>query len=218
MASKTFYNLTLERQETIMTVAYEEFALKGYRSASLSEIIKKLNLAKGSFYRYFDSKKNLYEFLLQNATERRLSKLKLLIDRDDIDIFELIKLNFQEKIKFDMENPLIGGFLYRIMHEREESEVAEIVQSLYARIIEETRNIITLPKFQAQLAGFSPELMSFQIFHMQLWLYDYVAYKFKINYEFNIKNHRSVIDLREGELNELINDSVAMLKEGIQRQ
>jgi AcrR family transcriptional regulator len=96
MALKTFQNLKKDRQEEILMVAFEEFALNGYQSTSLSEIIKKLNLAKGSFYRYFSSKKELYAYLIQEATTRRLSNLDKLIQQPKVDFFDIIKLNFIE--------------------------------------------------------------------------------------------------------------------------
>ena len=123
MASKTFKNLKQERQEEILLISYEEFALKGYESASLSEIIKKCNLAKGSFYRYFSSKKELYAYLIKDATSRRLKNLDNLINTVKPDFFEFIKQNFLEKVKFDLDNPVIGGFLYKIMHEKDNNEI-----------------------------------------------------------------------------------------------
>ncbi len=216
MALQTFKNLSTQRQTQILTTAYKEFGLNGYQSTSLSVIIKKLNIAKGSFYRYFDSKKSLYAYLLKNATEQRLSKLNLLIEQPGIDFFELLKQNFINKIKFDIENPVIGAFLHRVMHERDNSEVSALIKSLIDNIIEQTKLIITLPKFKNQLAQYDTNLMAFSIFNMQLWLYDYVVYKYNINPVNNINNNMPVHNLQQTELNIIINQVVDMLKTGIQ--
>lgn len=215
MTNQTFKNLSAERQEEIVQVAFEEFALKGYQNASLSVIIKKLGLAKGSFYRYFSSKKELFAYLVDEASGRRLSNLDTLINQDGIDFFELIKQNFIDKIHFDNEYPLIGGFLYQIMHEKDNSEVTDIIKKIYNSVILQTKNIITLEKFKHQLKFVEPELVAFQIFHMQLWLYDYVAFKFNIDFETNIRNHQPVFNLPEEQLIQLIDWSVSMLKNGI---
>jgi AcrR family transcriptional regulator len=215
MILKTFENLSTERREEIIMAAFGEFALKGYQSASLSEIIKKLDLAKGSFYRYFDSKKSLYEFLLQTASARRLAGLRNLIEQPDMDFFELIKQNFLEKIRFDIENPVIAGFLYRVMHERENNEVSEIVKLFFNGIIEQTKEIVLLHKFRTQLSDIDPVLMAFHIFNMQLWLYDYVIYKFKVDFDRNIKEMQPILTIPYSELEELIDNSVRMLKNGI---
>jgi AcrR family transcriptional regulator len=218
MALKTFQNLKKDRQEEILMVAFEEFALNGYQSTSLSEIIKKLNLAKGSFYRYFSSKKELYAYLIQEATTRRLSNLDKLIQQPKVDFFDIIKLNFIEKVKFDLEYPLIGGFLFQVMHEKDNSEVSDIINALYTTIIEQTKQIILLDKFKGQLSQTDPEMLAFQIFHMQLWMYDYIAYKYKINYQENIKNRQAIINLPRVELLAIIENAVSILKNGIKTE
>ena len=63
VALKTFKNLPPERQEEIILVSLEEFALHEYETASLSAIISKLDLAKGSFYRYFENKHRLLIYI-----------------------------------------------------------------------------------------------------------------------------------------------------------
>lgn len=217
MALQTFKNLKTERQEEILLIAYEEFALKGYQSASLSEIIKKIGIAKGSFYRYFASKKQLYSYLIEDAKQRRLSKLDNLIQDPDIDFFDLIKQNFMDKIKFDFENPVISGFLYQITHDKDNTEVSEIIQKMFSGVIEQTRQIIMIPKFKSQLADINTEMIAYQIFNMQLWLYDYISFKFGINYEKNIKERLPILNITEEDINETINTSIAMLRNGIQK-
>lgn len=51
MPLKTFENLPPERKKEIINAGLEEFSLHDFRSASLSKIIEKLGIAKGSFYR-----------------------------------------------------------------------------------------------------------------------------------------------------------------------
>lgn len=217
MALQTFKNLEPARQEEILQVCFEEFALKGYQSTSLSVIIKKLNLAKGSFYRYFKNKKELYAYLIQNASNRRLSKLNKLISDTKVDFFELIKQNFIDKVEFDKQYPVIGGFLYKIMHEKDNSEVSDIIQNLYSHVIQQTKLIMDVDRFKTQLNTNDPEMVAFQIFHMQLWLYDYVAYKYNIDYEQNIRQHRPIMDLQDKELEQIIDQAVRMLKNGIKK-
>jgi TetR/AcrR family transcriptional regulator len=72
VALKTFNNLTLKRREEIITACLEEFPLHEYETASLSNIVNMLGLAKGSFYRYFENKQSLYFFLLDDCTAARL--------------------------------------------------------------------------------------------------------------------------------------------------
>ncbi len=217
MYKQTFKNLTEERQEEILLTAFEEFALNGYKSASLSAIIKNLGLAKGSFYRYFSSKKDLFQYLIDEGIKRRLKTLDGLIKNDSNDFFDLLKQNFINKLKFDMENPVIGAFLYQIMHEKENSEVADIIKNIYQGIILQTKQILLLDKFKHQINSEDVELIAFHVFQMQLWLYDYVAYKYNIDFQENIRKQKPVLSLPQYELTEIIDKSISILKNGIKK-
>ena len=66
MPKKTFFNLSEERQNEILNIAYEEFVKNSYKHASLNIIIKNSGVAKGSFYRYFSDKMDLYKYLIDS--------------------------------------------------------------------------------------------------------------------------------------------------------
>lgn len=215
-ASNTFRRLKPARQEEILHVAYKEFALNGYTNASLSEIIKQVGLAKGSFYRYFNSKRDLFAYLLNDATQRRLSTLNKLIDDPDVDIFELIRKNFMAKTRFEIEHPTIGGFLFRTMLERDKNEVSDLIKGFFRQLMDQTIAIVTLEKYKGQLVHLPPGLLAFQIFNMQLWLYDYIAYTFNVNYEQNIRTNQPILNIGEAELNRVFDQLMSMLKQGIQ--
>lgn len=76
LPNKTFFNLPKERQEEIIEICVEEFSTHDFDSASLNRIIEKLGIAKGSFYRYFNNKTDLYEFLIDYVLEKKLNYIK----------------------------------------------------------------------------------------------------------------------------------------------
>ena len=215
MENQTFRNLSTGRQEIILAVAFEEFALKGYQNASLSTIVKKIGIAKGSFYRYFSSKKDLFCYLLDIAAWKRYQNLDRILEREDIGFFDLIKLNFKAIISSDKENPLISGFMYQVMHERDNSEVSDVIDKLYAGVIEKTKNIIEVKRFKEELTIRDSDLLAFHIFYSQLMFYDYIAIKYKMNYGENIRRHLPVLNLPDEELEKIIDLSVEILQYGL---
>ncbi len=72
MASKTFDNLPPDKRERFIAVALEEFATHSYDQASISRIVAKLGIAKGSVYQYFKDKVGLYLWLVEEAGRREL--------------------------------------------------------------------------------------------------------------------------------------------------
>lgn len=218
MANQTFLNLTVTRQEEILLTAYEEFAIKGFDAASLSSIIKKLNLAKGSFYRYFNSKKELYAFLVNDAFTKRLSNLEQLVEEDQHDFFQLIEDNFMAKVQFDLENPIIGGFLYRVLIETDNKELKDIIGLLYKQVLGMVKELISHDYFKDQLGVFDEDLLSFNIFHMQMGLYTFLSLKYNIDYEENIRNNKPILSIPAEELQKVIKEQVHFLKNGIKSQ
>lgn len=72
MPTETFFNLPAEKREKIIQVALEEFAAHSYPQASVSRIVRRAGIAKGSIYQYFKDKRDLYLYLIQLAGEAKM--------------------------------------------------------------------------------------------------------------------------------------------------
>lgn len=64
MVSTTFLNLKEEKQDRIIQAALEEFSENSFSDASITSIVKKAKISRGSFYQYFGNKENLYQYLV----------------------------------------------------------------------------------------------------------------------------------------------------------
>lgn len=64
MPSQTFYNLPDPKKKRIVAGAMKEFSEKSLNEASISSIVKNAEISRGSFYQYFDDKKDLYFYLI----------------------------------------------------------------------------------------------------------------------------------------------------------
>ena len=91
MPNKTFNNLAKEKQEAIIEIALKEFIAHDYDSASLNQIINEIGIAKGSFYRYFDSKRDLYLYLIDYCLDKKFEYVSKYISASYDDIFEKFK-------------------------------------------------------------------------------------------------------------------------------
>lgn len=60
----------LKTIENIKRIAYDEFMAKGFRKASLRQIVKKAGVTTGAFYGYYDSKEELFADLIDDHVER----------------------------------------------------------------------------------------------------------------------------------------------------
>jgi TetR/AcrR family transcriptional regulator len=73
MPKPTFLKLPDEKRSRIVEVALDEFATYAYHQASLSRIVTRAGIAKGSMYQYFSNKLDLYRWLVTDELERRRS-------------------------------------------------------------------------------------------------------------------------------------------------
>ena len=114
---ETFFNLPESKRRLVEKTAISEFTEYGYDKASITRIVNKCKIAKGSFYQYFNDKKDLYLYLFNRIGEKKVKALAPVIqNRDQYDFFTFIRELFLEGIKFAAANPeftLMGEWLYK---------------------------------------------------------------------------------------------------------
>ena len=71
MPKPTFFNLPDDKRERITELALQEFSERPFHRASLSRMVARAGIAKGSVYQYFDDKLDLYRWLLTEEVPRR---------------------------------------------------------------------------------------------------------------------------------------------------
>ena len=59
-----------ERREQILEAAIEVFGETGYHAANVADVIARAGVARGTFYQYFESKRQLFDELLDDLLER----------------------------------------------------------------------------------------------------------------------------------------------------
>jgi len=77
MPSSTFLNLDKKKQELFLKISMQEFTARDFNSASVSEIVRVMNIAKGSVYQYFNDKIDLYFYLIDLAFSEKLKYLEV---------------------------------------------------------------------------------------------------------------------------------------------
>lgn len=92
MPKQTFLNLPAEKRDAFLEIALEEFADNDYNSASVSRIVEKAGIAKGSLYQYFDDKQDLFLYLLEVANQTMMSHIRESAPPDPgADFFETLR-------------------------------------------------------------------------------------------------------------------------------
>lgn len=106
MPNPAFFNLSEDKRNSIVSIAVEEFSSSSYDAASINQICKKSNIAKGSFYQYFKDKLDLYIYIMTIAIEAKISFFStVLYQFDTLTLIEQIRLLFIKGIEFAKAYP-----------------------------------------------------------------------------------------------------------------
>lgn len=110
-----FENLEAGKQQKILEAALKEFAENGFGQASTNRIVKQAGIGKGMLFYYFQSKKDLYEYLIEYSMDFVISEYLSLVDINETDFIKRLKGAAQIKMKAQLENEHVFNFMGTFM-------------------------------------------------------------------------------------------------------
>lgn len=102
------------REQLILDAAVRVIARQGYEQTSVSEIIDEARVARGTFYLYFKSKKNIFSALLDRFLtdlSRNIAKIKAADGPAEFDLAQRIRLQASDLISTITQNKLLAKIL-----------------------------------------------------------------------------------------------------------
>lgn len=101
-----------ETLNRLLSAAAQEFYEKGYHDSSINDITRRAGVASGTFYVYFESKYDLYKFLLLQCSHMIRKHLSLAI-KDCDTRREAERVGLREWLKFVQQN----RYMYHVIWE-----------------------------------------------------------------------------------------------------
>ena len=108
MPTKRFSELSADKQRLIIDAAIDEFARYGYTTASTNRIVAACGISKGSLFKYFDSKEELYFFLLDTVMGEMLRDMESGLGALSAELFQRIVDYSCLEIAWYIKNPVKG--------------------------------------------------------------------------------------------------------------
>lgn len=104
----------LEKENSLLDSAYKLFTENGVENTSISSIVQKAGVAKGTFYLYFDNKYDLLERIILNKSQYVLSEAINLTISTEYDSFESEVIGFiNHIIDYLKENKLLLKLIHK---------------------------------------------------------------------------------------------------------
>lgn len=115
-----------KKRNKLTEIAISEFATYDYTNASISRIVAEAKIAKGSFYQYFQDKKDLYLHLVELASQERIAFLRSTDPPEpQKGFFRYLRWLLGASAQFDLAHPkisrIINGAIYGNLPFRDEA-------------------------------------------------------------------------------------------------
>ena len=79
------------RMAEILEATEELFSTKGYHETAISDIVKKIGVAQGTFYYYFKSKEEVLEAIVVQRISQMTAEVKTAIDSKGMNLVQKIE-------------------------------------------------------------------------------------------------------------------------------
>ena len=115
MPRPTFDNLAPDKRQRFIDAALDEFSARPYDQASISRIVARLGIAKGSVYQYFDGKRDLFGWLVEEAGRRKVAMVTAAPAPEGADLFARLRWMYLQGLLFQARHPRWARLGLRVM-------------------------------------------------------------------------------------------------------
>ncbi len=221
MPKETFLNLSQTKRESFLQAAFHEFATNEYRAASVSRIVAKLGIAKGSVYQYFEDKKDLYAYLLEFASIRKQAWMVEKQGGSGVapSFFTGHRNLILASVDFDLRNPNYSLLLLNAMKESPGTEAGLVVTHIGQRMLDFLRSRVREGRSNGELREDVDELMIAQLINAaSLSVGSYMESKYGYSIIERLENPEASLPFGDGNLEKAVDDIVELLQHGIARK
>lgn len=142
MPKQTFFNLPEAKRKTLIELSLEEFAEHGPTAASISRIVARAGIAKGSLYQYFVDKQDLHLYLVDLANAERIAFMQgLRKPCPDESFYAYLRYVMEQQARFRFSDPrfrqILHGALYADHSGRLEAtrRIRETIADVWRRLL-----------------------------------------------------------------------------------
>lgn len=134
MPKKTFFNLAEEKREILLKSLHEEFSRVSLNEASIANIVKNADIARGSFYQYFSGKEDAFLYMLEQFALESKDNFLTLIEKEDGDLIAGLSIFFRRFLEEIDEIDFIRNTFHNMNLQTE-----EVIQKIFKDPVEELR-------------------------------------------------------------------------------
>lgn len=145
MPTERFYNLPAGKKKTICDAAVEEFTRVPFEKASINKIIQSAGISRGSFYTYFEDKRDVLGYIFEDATENFQNCWVRCAEKNNGDLWKTAETflhyglaNAKESVLQLIKNIAVSETMFGVTHQlcEENSKSQQELQETMYRVID----------------------------------------------------------------------------------
>lgn len=213
MPKETFHKLNSTKKEAFVEAFMYEFSHYTYEEASITSVVKKLGIAKGSVYQYFNGKLDLLLYLKDQCELVKMEYIMHLKRDDYPDFWNYYRDLYAEGVKFDIEHPLKGRLLYNISNSTHTPDLQEIFATWKVKALEMLEFMI---KQEVDSGNFRTDVplktMAHFLYSVSSSIGDYMKDIHSVDFEENLKDDKPLLAGKKEVVLKSIDESILLLK------
>lgn len=162
MPTQTFFNLPEAKRQSIIDITIDEFAEHGFKNASISRIVARAGIAKGSFYQYFADKEDVFLYLIRVAGEEKVKFLQGAVPPNpQMGIFPYLEWAIDVGVQFRFAHPKLDRVVYRALTDPS-ALGSDHLRQIKDQAAAYYKQLVQLGMARGDIdPGFDPELVAF---------------------------------------------------------
>jgi AcrR family transcriptional regulator len=128
-----------KRRQDLIEAAKRLFMTKGYEQTAVSDIVKEIKVAQGTFYYHFRSKAEILEEVVRKSIFSLAEKLRLVAEREDTDALAKLNAFYDTLVEFGSPNneliALVHDETNLMLHHKLAKTTISLVVPLLTKII-----------------------------------------------------------------------------------
>jgi AcrR family transcriptional regulator len=214
MAKPTFLNLPEEKRTQIEDVATDEFARFSFGKASLSRIVSRLGIAKGSIYQYFDNKLDLYTWLLERAARKKIEYFGGASTPEPGKFFEWYEHALFGGLKFGMENPRLVHLWLGWFHS-DEPQLKPVVRRVRRERLDCAESIFKDAQVHGEVrADLDPKTLAILLTATQNSMLEVLQVMAGVDSPEELFEHHTLEQFSDDQLKKVVHELVEIFKHG----
>lgn len=175
MPKETFFNLSPDKRERIEASAIKEFREYYFDASSINRIVDAAGIAKGSFYQYFEDKKDLYKHIMNIIIQKKLEYMTpTLMNPTGLDIFSLLREMYVSGLSFAASNPELLEISNKLLSDPNHDLYKEIIEENKVKSDQVFHHLLKMAEERGEIrSGLDLSLVAFLLTSLNISVSDY---------------------------------------------